>query len=397
MRYLDLEHGLAQHQPAAKPRWRRPIKLAGLTLLLAGLVYGAYVLFWPATATLSDLFKAPAAVLSFIRPPEEGLKLTDGRTNILLLGSDSRPELPGENLTDTIMVASIDLQGKKKDVVLISIPRDLWVKLPAWKYGQDGGLTFYAQGAKINAANTFGDLYSYQSGGGPGLAREVVQQVLGLPIHYVVRVNFAGFQSVIETLGGISINVETDFTDCEYPTEGRENYFPISARFECISFEKGYQYMDALITLRFVRSRHGNNGEGSDLARAKRQQKVLLAIRDKVLTIQTLADPLKVSGIIKSLGDTVKTVDVDFSQIGQFYHLAQQIDVGTAANIVLTNDPKEEAGLLAIPPADVYGGAFVFIPRAGEGNYREIQTYVRRKLAEASTPEVAPPAPPTAP
>lgn len=391
MRYLDLEH-ISQPQTPLRPQHRRRplprwLKFLGLVALLSGLVYGAYALFWPASATLADIFKAPAAVLSFIRPPEEGLKSANGRTNILLLGVDYRKDMSGEDLTDTMMVASIDTQSKTKDVVLISIPRDLWVLTPGWT-NPETKAGKYPEWAKINAANAFGDTYDYPSGAGLGAAREVVQQVLGIPIHYVVRVNFYGFKQIVDALGGISVNVDTAFTDYAYPVEGQEKYGTLMT----VSFKKGYQYMNGEQALEFARSRHGNNGEGSDLARAKRQQKILVAIRDKALNVQTLADPPKVSALIKLLGDNITTLDVDFSQIGQFYKMGQLIEADTAENVVLTDSPQynpDGTALLAVDDSNLYGGAFVFIPRIGQGKYQEIQLYVARKLAEAPLPKEA--------
>lgn len=394
MRYLDLDQPHLRLTPSSAKKSRRYfrwLRLAGIIGLLGGIFYAGYILFWPAQATLEDLFKAPQAVLSFIQPPEAQLKTTNGRTNILLLGVDYRTDMPSENLSDTMMVASIDTTAKNKDVVLISIPRDLWVTLPGWKYGEKNQFNFYTQGSKINAANAYGDAYDYPNGKGMELAREEVQQVLGIQIHYVVKVNFYGFKQIVDDLGGISVNVENSFTDCQYPIEGRENAYPISSRFMCVSFQKGYQYMNGEKALEFARSRHSDDNplEASDLARAKRQQKVMVAIRDKALSIGTLIDPLKVSSLIKGLGDNIETLDVDFGQIGSFYKMAQAINVDTAQHIVLTDNPDynpDGTVLLKVGNSSLYGGAFVFLPLAGQDNYTQIQAYVARKLAEAGLP-----------
>ena len=397
MRYLDLDHlpdrPLRPQRPISKKKkW---VKLGIITALVAGLGYGGYALFWPASATFGDIFKAPQAVLSFIKPAEDNLKSTDGRTNILILGTDYRVGMPAENLSDTMMIASIDTQSKNKDVVLVSIPRDLLVPLPAWKYGPNNQYNFYQQSTKINAANAYGDAYSYPEGGGLGLARNAVQNVTGIPIHYVVRVNFYGFKQIVDSIGGISVNIDNSFTDCEYPVEGQENNPVLSQRYKCVVFNKGTSYMDGETALEFSRSRHAAGLEGSDLARAKRQQKIMVAVRAKALTIQTLSDPLKVSNLIKSLGDNIKTLDVDFAQIGSFYHLIQNVQADSAQNIVLTDSPQYTtdpgSALLVTGDSSLYGGAFVFIPRAGDSHFQEIQTYLKRKLAEASLGQQATP------
>lgn len=401
MRYLDLSHTTPSsnyRQPHhARSRWRRFGKLFLLVGFLSVLVFTGYSLFWPASASLADIFKAPAAVLSFIRAPEQDLKSHNGRTNFLLVGLDRRSDetysykdRQGRTIrscfrADSLVVASVNLKDKDKDVVFISIPRDLWVQIPGWT--SEGKIKVGPQSAKVNAAYCYGDRDGYPSGYGLGLARDTLAQILDLPIHYALRVDFYGFKKAVEAVGGVSVKVDNSFVDCAYPIEGQEDNPVQSRRYKCVSFKAGQQYMDADTALTYVRSRYGSNGEGSDLARALRQQKILLALRDKALTLPTFTDPLKLSNLIKALDETLQTLDVDFSQIGQFFKLAQSVNVSSAENIVLTADPSDEAGLLKVPAADFYGGAFVFIPRLGEGNYREIQSYVRRKLAEASLPK----------
>lgn len=326
--------------------------------------------------------------ISFIKPLDQDLKSTNGRTNILLLSTDYVKGENDEDSSDTMMVVSVDLKAKDKAAVMISIPRDLWVQLPGWKFGNDQN--FYSQWSKINAANAYGDIYSYPDGAGLGLARQVVENTLGITIHYVVRVNYFGFKQAVDTLGGVSVNVDNSFTDCEYPVEGQEDNPNVSKRYMCISFKKGPQFMNDETALEFARSRKSlDNGEGSDLARAKRQQKLVAAIRDKALTIQTLADPAKIKSLIDEAGSNLTTLGVDFNQIGAFYRLAQQVDISSAQNIVLSDDPASSAYLLTVPDSGKYGGAFVFIPRAGDGNFNQIQAYVAGVLSSASNKEAA--------
>lgn len=393
MRIIDLEHHhhrpiqplRSQHRRRVKfPKWAR---LGLITLLLGVVGYAGYIIFWPAAGSLANIFQAPQAVLSFLQSPEATLKQTDGRTNILLLGTDYRKDMPSENLTDTMMVASVDMRSKNKDVVMVSVPRDLWVSLPQWQI-PDGGGTFYSQGGKINSANAYGDAYKYPNGAGLELAREEMQKVLGIQIQYVVRINFYGFKQVVDNLGGVSVTVDNSFTDCEYPIEGQEDNPILSERYKCISFKAGPQYMNGDTALEFARSRHSpNNNEGSDLSRAKRQQKLLVAIRQKALSLQTLSDPLKIKGLIDSLGDNVRTLDVDFGQIGAWYHLTQQLDTDRAENIVLSDDPANSAYLLRVGDPGLYGGAFVFLPLAGQDNYAKIHAYVAQRLSDATARE----------
>src|SRR5579864_5172138 len=140
--------------------------------------------------------------------------------NILLLGYGGGNH-DGAYLTDSMIVVHIDPKTRK--VYLISVPRDIWVKIPT--NGTDGNYW------KINAAYELGlDDMSYpnkqaqfkgQDGGGR-LAEYIVSHVTGLPIDYFVGMDFTGFKHSIDTLGGVDIRVETAFTDSEYPIDGNE-------------------------------------------------------------------------------------------------------------------------------------------------------------------------------
>lgn len=412
MRYLDLDtatnHPLRpQTQHLVKSKAKAPNKkakkflIAGLvTTLIAGIGFIGYIFFWPAAGSLGEILKAPQAALSFVQDPANILNSTDGRTNVLLLGIDRRSYEPytykGPNGTvtnncfrsDTMVIASIDLKSENHDVVFFSIPRDLWVQLPGWSFGK--GQQFYAQGAKINAANCYGDQYNYPDGKGLGLARKVTQDVLGIPIHYVVRTDFDGFKKMVDAVGGVTVTVDQAFTDCEYPIEGQENNPVLSRRYTCVSFKAGTQFMNSTQALEFARSRHAGGSEGSDLARAKRQQKIISAVRDKALSLQTLSDPIKIKSLIDSLGETFQTLDVDFSQIGSFYKVAQEVQTDNAQNLVLSNSASAgDADLLQVGDPALYGGAFVFIPSAGQDEYQDIHTWVVEHLQQAATGQTA--------
>jgi polyisoprenyl-teichoic acid--peptidoglycan teichoic acid transferase len=404
MRYLDLDTASKYSLSTTKApsqsaqefgKKKKRLLIGGFIIsliILAGFVGNIFF----STDSLGQLFKAPQAAISFIQKPENVLKSTNGRTNILLLGIDRRSYEPytykGANSTithncfrsDTMVIASIDIKSKNKDIVFFSVPRDLWVQLPGWSYGI--GQKFYAQGQKINAANCFGDQYNYPDGGGLGLVRKATEDVLGIPVHYVVRTDFDGFKKMVDSVGGINIIVDQTFTDCEYPIEGQESNPLLNARYKCVYFKAGPQFMNSEQALEYSRSRHAAGNEGSDLARAKRQQKIISAVRDKALSIQTLSDPIKIKDLIDSLGETFQTLDVDFSQIGSFYKLAQEVKTDEAQNLVLSNNADSgDTDLLQVGNPALYGGAFVFIPTAGQDAYTDIHAFVQRHLMQASS------------
>jgi LCP family protein required for cell wall assembly len=293
------------------------------------------------------------------------LKETDGRTNVLLLGSDKRSKgVVTSILTDTILVASI---GKvDNDVVLISIPRDLWVQSPS------------GYRSKINAIYTLAE--NNKPGTGPEELKRTLEDVLGIPIHYYTLVTFDLFEQAIDTLGGVNVKVDNSFTDYYYPIEGKENA-PENERYETIRFSMGEQLMDGKTALKFVRSRHGDNQEDTDFARSKRQQKVIAALKDKAFSLQTLLDFNKIKSLYDSYASNVDT-DIDIATIQSFYLLSRQIDLSKVVSIVLDDRSNANEGGLLLAPQDttLYGEGkpYVLIPQTGD--YTQIHAYVQKYL-----------------
>lgn len=333
------------------------------------------------------------------------LKSQGGRVNVLLLGSAGGAHA-GANLTDTIMVASYNL--KTSEVHLISIPRDLW--LPSLQ-------------SKANAVYEIGR----SENDSLGLAKTVVGNILGLPVHYALRVDFSGFVKAIDTLEGIDLTVDRSFDDSNYPIEGREDdlcgfkeqeidfsndeakklniepgkrlvlvkdgqiatdsadpkkgpiYF--SCRFEYIAFKKGATHMDGKTALKFVRSRAGSSGEGSDFARSKRQQKVLEAVRGKILSYEVLTSPDKISQVLQTFGKSIDT-DISIQDALEFYRLVKKTD--KTYSFVLDDSqksglPEGRTKLLFAPSPSDYGGAYVLVSQ--DDDFAIIQQYIRKILS----------------
>ncbi len=304
----------------------------------------------------------PVSVFSQIINPQN-LEQTDGRTNILALGVDRRSNAGFVSgvLTDTIMVASLD--AKKKDVAIISIPRDLWVKMDDYTNG------------KINSAYAFG---------GVELTQKVVEQVLGIPIHYFVVIDFQSFEKAIDVLGGIEVDVENAFDDYKYPIFGKETDEcggdpELKCRYEHLHFDTGLQPMDGKTALAFARSRYAEGVEGGDFARIKRQQKVAVAAKDKALSLATLTNPGKLKELYELLVTSLET-NIGFKEVERLYQLSQNFDNGRIKSYLISGAWDDESALLYTPAAELYGGAFVLIPKAGEGNFSEIHYFVQKLL-----------------
>ena len=189
-----------------------------------------------------------------------------GQVNILILGKGDQTHQAAD-LTDTMLLTSIDLFTNR--VKLLSLPRDLW----------DDKLEI-----KINSLYYWGKKYQPQN---PlNYVAVNLQRIIGVPIHYVIVVDFNDLKQVVDDMGGVWVNVKQGFDDYKYPIKGKENAYPISARYMHVSFEPGWQKMDGERALIFVRSRHAQGEEGTDFARARRQQLLIKSIINQ-LTSQT--------------------------------------------------------------------------------------------------------------
>jgi LCP family protein required for cell wall assembly len=251
----------------------------------------------------------------------------EGRTNILLLGIGGEGH-EGALLTDTIMVASIKYnENQEPEVAFISIPRDLAVPLNNSNY------------VKINSIYAYGKMnHPDDDTMGNKLITDYINKVTGLPIHYYVQIDFDGFKQIVDSIGGIEVDVQNSFYDSRYPTE--------DFGYQKISFEKGLTKMDGDLALKYARSRHGivtegTENEGSDFARAKRQQQILTSFKDKTFSVSTVINPKKVNEILNSLGSHVRT-NVEPWEVLKLLDIAQNINNENIINKVI----DQESGLL---------------------------------------------------
>jgi len=295
-------------------------------------------------------------------PDRELAGESEDRINILLIGMGGEGH-DGPFLTDTLIVGSI--RPSDGSVAMLSIPRDLLV--PVTDYGW----------RKINAVNAFGELDAGGSGG--ELTRTTVEGLLGIDIPYYVRIDFNGFKSIIDDVDGVDIYVERSFRDGSYPTYAHG--------LQVVSFEEGWQHMDGETALQFARSRHGNNGEGSDFARSKRQQKVLSALKQKMTDYKTYLNPATISNTLASLQSNV-TTNVNLGELLRLARMAREIETENVKHEVLDNAPD---GTLV---DSVVNGAYVLLPKGNDWTLLRDVAQDLFEVAEAPAPEeVAPPAP----
>jgi LCP family protein required for cell wall assembly len=275
----------------------------------------------------------------------------EDRINILLLGIGGANH-DGGYLADTIMLASI--KPSTKQVALISIPRDL--SLP----NQDG------RWQKINSVHAYAE--ARESGSGGEAMMNLLDFNLNLPIHYYVRLDFQGFIQVIDELGGIEVNVENTLNDYRYPIMGQEENQNYYARYEHLSIEKGLQKMDGSLALKYARSRYAGGVEGSDFARARRQQLILSAVKEKLLSKNNLLKPMMLSRIISELNRNIKT-NLDIWEMLKLWNDYKGINKDEIINQVFDDGP---GGLLMATRGE--DGAYLLIPQTG--NFKEIEDKV---------------------
>ena len=352
-----------------------PIIIAVLLIFIVGKVI---------TANLSNLsFLFQLAFNHDIQLKEN----SNSQINVLLLGIGGGTH-DGPNLTDTIMLANINPKTDK--VTLVSIPRDLW---------------FPDINQKINAAYAIGE--AKKPGSGLLLAEASVSKITGQEIDYGIRLDFSGFVKAVDIVGGLDINVDNTFDDYQYPVDGMENAscghtqeeiqamasdsaeqlvadFP--CRYKHIHFNKGLNHMDGETALEFVRSRHATGNEGSDFARSARQEKVIKAFKDKVLSAQTILNPGKILNLYSTLKSSIDT-DIQQSEFDDFIRLAEKMKGAKIQSAVIDtgDDQTKRPGLLINPTTSSdYNYEWVLAPRVGNGNFTEIQKYVSCEITNGN-------------
>jgi polyisoprenyl-teichoic acid--peptidoglycan teichoic acid transferase len=355
-------------------RKRVGVALFVFFLILVGIVVFKFAKFVPA------LFQLAVDKKIALKETKEN------RVNLLLLGVGGGTH-EGPDLTDTIIFVSIDPNTQK--VIMVTIPRDLWVP---------------ELNSKVNAAYTFGE--EKQKGGGLVLTKAIIGKVLDQQVDYAVKIDFGGFTKAVDMMGGLDISVDRTFDDYAYPITGKEDdtcghtdqeisdlttqeasgsateldAFP--CRYEHLHFDKGPTHMDGTTALKYVRSRHAQGIEGSDFSRSKRQGKVIAAFKDKLFSAGTLLNPVKLTNLVDVLQGSVET-DIKADEYDDFIRLARKVQKGKIEGLSLDtgNSEEERFGLLDNPtPSATFNNAWVLTPRVGNGDYSEIQEYVKCQI-----------------
>ena len=273
-----------------------------------------------------------------------------GRINILLLGYGGEGH-DGPYLTDTMVLASINPETKQ--VALNSIPRDY-----LWEEGKQ----------KINFAFASGYQPRHDFSEAGEKAITAVGKITGLEIPYFTSIDFKGFEKAIDRLGGIDVQIDNSFTDSQYPNDSF-GYLPT------LVFNKGLEKMNGSRALQFVRSRHGTNLEDSDIARSKRQAKVLDAFKTKVQDLGILSSSGTINDLLNILADHAHT-NIEPSEL---LHLAEMLK---SPNVKITSESIDlEAGMFCDGNKEEIG--YVIFPCPGV-TQAQVQTYFKNSFSNSA-------------
>ena len=299
----------------------------------------------------------------------------------------------GGTLTDSIIVSQVI--PKEKIIKLIFIPRDLWVPIPI-SIGE-------SKMAKINEAYSIGlsdkkypnkEIQYTGSAGGGQLAKDVVSTVVGFPLDNFVVLNFDSFIKIVDTLGGVKINVAKTFDDFYYPIEEKskdlcdktpeeitaltatvsgeklDHYF--LCRYEHLHFDKGIQNMDSATLLKFVRSRHSKE-DGGDFNRSLRQKLAIEAIKDKLLSLSVLP---KILPLFNSLSNNFVT-DLSLNKINDLLSKIDEYRDYQIESFQLT----DQNYLLNSKSSS---GQYILIPKKGDNDWSEIHSFLSKEVTSSS-------------
>ncbi len=270
-------------------------------------------------------------------------------TAILVLGKGGEGHT-APNLTDTIMLVNFNNSSKK--INILSLPRDIWITEIR---------------AKLNSA------YHY---GGFKMATDSVKSITGVPADYTVVVDFSLFKDLIDSIGGIAVNVTSSFVDEKYPIAGLENDLcngdkTFKCRYETLSFLAGKQNMSGDLALKFVRSRNAVGDEGTDLARELRQQAVISAIKEKLLSREVFLNPKTIKKLYEVFTSHIET-DLDKNTTIALLRFS----IESKFNINFLSIPEET---LKISQGEAkYDKQYVFVPKSG--TWKELQEWVKQKI-----------------
>ncbi len=281
----------------------------------------------------------------------------DGRLNVLILGRGGT-ENDAPNLTDTLIVASIDLETKEAS--MLSLPRDMWVQNAGYSSKINSVYNTALEKARYNGK-------SQEDAEKEGIKASInsVRTVSGVPIHKYVLLDFKAFRDVVNALGGVDINVPEAIND--YYT----NYY----------FKAGQQHMDGARALQYARSRHGS--ARGDFDRSERQRQLLVAMRSKATSTGIVANPVRLNSIANAVQKNIRT-DFSVDEAKTLFGRTKDLPDNKIKSLDLAkpSEPLVATGMVS--------GQSVVRPVAGVNDYTKIRAYARTNMMDPFLKREAP-------
>jgi LCP family protein required for cell wall assembly len=313
------------------PRWVSPKRLTALVaaaiVLVAG-VFGVRTILGLAHLTRQN----PLAVIGDLVGGKSSSSITKATTdlrriNFAFYGYGGAGH-DGAYLTDSIMVVSVQpvLNGPP-EVAEVSIPRDWYVPIPL---GNGKSTANRINSAYSDGISGGGTLPASDPAAGAAVANATLEHLLGIHIDHWIGLDFQAFKASVDAVGGVDVAVPNTFTDFQYPAGECSSGPNENCKFITVHFNAGPQHMNGTQALEFSRSRHSNdNGEGTDFARSRRQQLVVAALKQKVVSLGGLGN---LPDLLNSLGDNVVT-DLHVNDLEAIYSLLKGVDTKSVLHV----------------------------------------------------------------
>lgn len=343
---------------------KRIIKWVIILILVIGLGVAAYVGFKALMAS-KNIFKGNVFDIVQSKPLQAD---ANGRSNIIVFGTaedDEGGTHEGGNLTDSLMVVSLD--QKKKDVFMLSIPRDMWVQ-----YAET--CTVGNQG-KVNATYFCASDDGADEEAGANALKDKMGDITGLEMHYYVHLNFTAVVELVNAVGGVDVTIES-----EDPRGILDRNFDWKCGYRCyfVNYKNGQQvHLDGEHALALARARNASGGYGlpnGNFDREKNQQKIIKALQQKAVSAGTLTNIGKVTGIIDALGRNLRT-NFEVSEIRTLMDVGQAMKPENMHSLSLVTEGE------SLVTTGSYSGQSIVRPIAGILDYSAIHQYVRQNVS----------------
>lgn len=353
--------------PAKQSRWQQlkqkiTLKRLVMSLLIIVLLVGGFVagkFLWNAHKLFGgNIF----GVLHSTKLKGEDV----GRVNILLAGNSADdPGHGGANLTDSIMLLSLDTRNNK--AFMVSVPRDLWVHIPG--DGHD----------KINEAFVRGEDDNFSASGYPdggmGLLEKIVSQNFGVPINYYALVDYTALKQSVDAVGGIDFTVKSNDPRGLYdPNIDWTTHGPL------VKLSNGRHHLNGRQALNLARARgdsyYSYGFAGSDFTRTENQRKLLIALKSKATSAGVITNPAKLSSLSDAVGNNVKT-DFKTDEVRRLYDIVKKISNNNIKSLSLNDADGKSLLASYTSPA----GQSALIPAEGLDDFTQIQAFIKRQTS----------------